>query len=254
MIQSPRRKETWNEEQTVFHKNRMSCRYSCRSFLIEKPPLCAVRLKIKENRWHSTAPHPSATHKKRVCVRNGGPIALDLLSWISCNELFSCPDVVMWWQNTRCQKTRENFISKMLRPLLLLLLLSAFYNSSPLWSNFIFTSAQYPVSESADSGRADGGGQLGWLSLCPWWLPSLRPSISVRGKNLRNTPPPPPSPSSFHSRGACLRGTSVLNGAVTQYWLAPQVFPLGRVGSSLSSYFFFPVLLPRPELWLSAGE
>lgn len=68
MIQSPRRKETWNEEQTVFHKNRMSCRYSLRSFLIEKPPPCAVRLKIKENRWHSTAPHPSATHKKRVCV------------------------------------------------------------------------------------------------------------------------------------------------------------------------------------------
>lgn len=54
--------------------------------------------------------------------------------------------------------------------------------------------------------------------------------------------PPPP----FHSRGACLRGTSVLNGAVTQYWLAPQVFPLGRVGSSLSSYFFslfFPLAL-----------
>lgn len=109
---------------------------------------------------------------------------------------------------------------------------SSFSTSSPLCSNFIFTFAQDPVSASVGTGRADGRGQLGWVSLCPCWLRSLRPSISVRGKHLRN----PHSPST-PSEGACLRGTSVLNGAFTQYWLAPQASPLGRVGSSPSCYF-----------------
>lgn len=136
--------------------------------------------------------------------------------------------MVLWWQNAQYQKTRHDFISKMLDPLLLLF--TAFSTSSSLHSNFIFTFTQVPVS--VGTGRADGRGQLGWVSLCPCWLLSLRPSISVRGEHLRN----PHSPST-PSEGACLRGTSVLNGAFTQYWLAPEASPLGRVGSSPSYYF-----------------
>lgn len=69
---------------------------------------------------------------------------------------------------------------------------SASFTSSPRCSNFIFTSAQDPVSERAGSGWADGGGQRGWVSLCPCWLWSLGPSISVRGKHLRNPLSLPP--------------------------------------------------------------
>lgn len=80
---------------------------------------------------------------------------------------------------------------------------SASFTSSPRCSNFIFTSAQDPVSERAGSGRADGGGQLGWVSLCPCWLWSLGPSISVRGKHLRNPlsfHPPPLTPKALSQR------------------------------------------------------
>lgn len=113
----------------------------------------------------------------------------------------------MWWQNARCQKTRHDFISKMpgllSRPSSTSSFFSAFSTSSPICSNFIFTSAQDPVSWSAGSGRADGGGQLGWLSLCPCCLWSLRPSISVRGKHLRNPLsllPPPLTPEAQSQR------------------------------------------------------
>lgn len=75
---------------------------------------------------------------------------------------------LMWWQNTQCQTTRHDFISKML-PLPLLPAL--------------------PIRESASSGRADGGGQLSWVWLCPCSLQSLILSIFVKGKHLR-TPPP----------------------------------------------------------------
>lgn len=217
----------------------------------QPPSTCTARLKIKESGYcRSAVSHPSATGKN-VCATDSSRLALLDLSWWII-QLLRGGDVVtkrtLPENQTRLHQQNARAPSRP-SPTSITISSSSFFSasftSSPRCSNFIFTSAQDPVSERAGSGRADGGGQLGWVSLCPCWLWSLGPSISVRGKHLRN-------PLSFHPphslRRRCLRGTSVLNGAFTQYWLAPQVSPLGRVGSSLS--YFFP-LLPRLELGLS---
>ncbi|TKS75781.1 hypothetical protein D9C73_010058 [Collichthys lucidus] len=64
-----------------------------------------------------------------------------------------------------------------------------------LCSNFIFTSARDPVSESAGSGRADGGGQLDWVSLLS--LLAMEPqTIHLCQRQASQEPPHPLPPAS----------------------------------------------------------
>lgn len=102
-----------------------------------------------------------------------------------------------------------------------------------------------PWVKTAGSGQAVGGGHQRWVFLCPC-RGSDHPSLSE------------PSISGTHSalllhshQRLCLTGTSVLNGAFTQYWLAPHVSLLAMLGKWEAFYHIFSFSI----VWsVDAGE
>lgn len=142
--------------------------------------------------------------------------------------LDSHPSIARREDKIYCRNTRR--AASAIRSLLLLLH-SGHSTGSLLCSNFIFTSAQGPVTEGKASGRAGvSGGRRSWTSFCPWRrrvLRTIRLCQSVSGTPLLLLPPPPTP------KSTCLGGTSLLNGVFTHYRPA-SVVPTGEQTARLS--------------------